>query len=173
MVKYSTNDSVQLSSSMASSIFHEDNIQVFSINIVEEKIFHLSSLFFHYYFIFSTSVRKSDPLDVLEEGSKIGDVAFALLGSMLLIYSYMIPSTNFQSCTKDGEALAITMAHLGLLFHLLGDDYNLFSKLMLQERYDSLGVTYSQALLVAFGHGTLVGSKFKSEEQPFLSYQCI
>ena len=92
---------------------------------------------------------------------------------MLLIYSYMIPSTNFQSCTKDGEALAITMAHLGLLFHLLGFDYNLLLNLMLQEPYDLLGVTYSQALQVSFGHGTLVGSKFKSKDQPSLSYQCI
>ena len=65
------------------------------------------------------------------------------------------------------------MAHLELLFHLLGDDYNLLSNLMLQEPYDYLGVTYSQALRVFFGHGTLVGSKFNSEEQPLLSYQCI
>ena len=60
---------------MASSIFHEDNMRAISINIVEEKIFHLSLLFFHDSSIDSTSVRKSDPLDVLEEGSKLGDVA--------------------------------------------------------------------------------------------------
>ena len=65
------------------------------------------------------------------------------------------------------------MAHLGLLFHLIGDYYNLLSKLMLQEPYDQIGVTYSQALQVSFVHGTLVGSKFKSEEKPLLYYQCI
>ena len=80
-----------------------------------------------------------------------------------------IASSSFE----DVESLAITMVHLGLLFHLLGVDYNLFSKLMLQEPYDSLGVTYSQALQVSFGHGTLVGLNFNSEEKPSLSYQCI
>ena len=65
MVEDSTNDPIQLSSSVASSIFHEDNIRVASINIVEEKIFHLSSLLFHDYSIDFASVRKSDPLDVL------------------------------------------------------------------------------------------------------------
>ena len=85
----------------------------------------------------------------------------------------MIASTNFQSFTEDGEAFSIIMTHLGLLFHLLGDDYNLFSNLMFQEPYDSLGVTYSQALQVSFGHVTLVGLKFKSEERPSLYYQCI
>ena len=103
-------------------------------------------------------------MDVLEEGSKLGVVAFALFGSMLLMYSYMIASTTFQSFTEDGEALAITIAHLGLLFYLLGADYNLILKLMLQKPYDSLGVTYSQANQVSFGHGTLFGLKFKFEK---------
>ena len=89
------------------------------------------------------------------------------------MYSYMIASTDFQSCTEDGEALAITMSHLKLLFHLLGADYNILSKLMLQKPYDSLRVTYSQALQVSFGHGTLVGLNLKYEEHPLLSYQCI
>ena len=56
MVEDSTNDPVQLSSSVASSIFHEDNIRVVSINNVEENIFHLSSLFFYDSSIYSTSV---------------------------------------------------------------------------------------------------------------------
>ena len=61
MVEYSTNDPVQVSSSMASTLFHEaffheDNIQVVSINIVEEYILHISSLFFHDYSIYSSSV---------------------------------------------------------------------------------------------------------------------
>ena len=104
MVEDSTNDPVQLSSFVDSSVFHyvvfhEDKIQDVSINTVEEKIFHLSSLFFHDSSIEYASVRKSDPLDVLEEGSKLGYVAFTFLGSMLLMYSYMIESTNFQSCT--------------------------------------------------------------------------
>ena len=71
-----------------------------------------------------------------------------------------IASSSFE----DGEALSITMAHLGLLFHLLGADYNLLLKLMLQEPYDFLGVTYSQSLQVSFLHGTLVGSKLKLQE---------
>ena len=77
------------------SFFHEDSIQDAYINTVEDNIFYLSSLFFHDSYIDSSSVKKSDPLDVLEEGSKLGVVAFTLLGSMLLIYSNMISSTNF------------------------------------------------------------------------------
>ena len=91
-VEDSTNDPVQLSSSMDSSlfhevVFHEDNIQVVAINIVEENTFHLSSLFFHDSSIYSASVQKRDPLDVLQEGLNLGDVSFALLGSILLMYS--------------------------------------------------------------------------------------
>ena len=46
MVEYSTNDPVQISSSVYSFIFHEvvfheDNIRVIAINTVEEKTFHL------------------------------------------------------------------------------------------------------------------------------------
>ena len=110
-------------------------------------------------------MRNSDPLDVLEEGSNLGDVAFSLLGSMLLMHSYMIVSNDSHNCIDDGESLAITMAHLGLLFHLFGVYYNLLYNFMLQEPYDSLGVTYSQSLQVSFGHGTLVGSKFNFEEK--------
>ena len=77
------------------------------------------------------------------------------------------------SSFEYGEALAITMVYLGLLLQLLGADYNFISKLILQEPYDSLGVTYSQSLQVSFGHGTLVGSKFKFEERPSLYHQCI
>ena len=65
------------------------------------------------------------------------------------------------------------MAHLGLLFHILTADYNLHSKLMLQDPYESLGVTYSQALQVSFGHDILFGLRFKSEENHSLSYQYI
>ena len=86
------------------------------------------------------------------------------------MYSSTMTSRIASSSSEDGEALAVTMAHLVLLFHLLGDDYNLLSNLMLQEPYDSLGVTYSQPLQVSFGHGTLVGSNFKYEEQHSLSY---
>ena len=68
MVEDSTNDPVQLSSSVASSVFHEDSIRVASINTIEEKIFHLSSLFFHDSSIDFARVQKSDRLDVLEEG---------------------------------------------------------------------------------------------------------
>ena len=82
------------------------------------------------------------------------------------------------------------MAHLGILFHILVADYNLHSELMLQDPYDSLGVTYSQAFTVSFKYGILCGSnsshgilfglnyspsgsKFKSEEYHLLSHQCI
>ena len=127
---------------------------------------------------------------------------------MLLMYSYMISSTNFHSYIKygevlisieeisllhtihpiypstitsrvpstsyeDGEAFAITIAHLELLFYLPGADYNLNSKLMLQYPYESLGVTYYQTLQVSFGHGILFGSRFKYEKHHSLSYQCI
>ena len=74
--------------------------------------------------------------------------------------------------------------------HLVGVDYNLLSKLMLQDPYDLLGVTYSQAFTVSFryrilcdlnsSHGILFGSnystggsKFKYQEYHFLSHQCI
>ena len=44
---------------------------------------------------------------------------------------------------------------------------------MLQEPYDSLGVTYYQASQVSSGPGTLVGSKFKyGEHIHLLYYQC-
>ena len=59
------------------------------------------------------------------------------------------------------------------MMHLLGVDYNLHSKLMLQDPYDSLGITYSQELKVSFGNGILFGSRFMYEEHHLLSYQCI
>ena len=65
------------------------------------------------------------------------------------------------------------MEHLGILFHLLGDDYNLLSNLMLQDHYDSLGVTNSQELQVSFGHVILFGLRFNYEEHHSLSHQCI
>ena len=92
-------------------------------------------------------------------------------------YSSTITSRVPSSSYEYGEAFSITMKHL------LGSDYNLISKLMLQYPYDSLGVTYSQAFLVSFRHGTLCGQnfshgilfvlKFKYEEYHFLSHQCI
>ena len=89
------------------------------------------------------------------------------------MYSYTMTSRIASNSFEYGETLAITMAHLGLLFHLIGTHQNLLSKLMLQEPYVSLGVTYSQALQVSFGHGSLDGLKFKSEEKASLYYQCI
>ena len=68
MVEDSTNYPVQLSSFVASFVLHEDNIRVIAINTFEEKIFHVSSLFFNVSYIDSSSVQKKDPLDVLEEG---------------------------------------------------------------------------------------------------------
>ena len=68
MVEDSTNDPIQLSSSMVSYVFIKDNIQFITINIIEENTFHISSLFFHDSSIDYASVIKSDPLDVLEEG---------------------------------------------------------------------------------------------------------
>ena len=106
------------------------------------------------------------------------------------MYSSTITSRVPSSSYEDGEAFSITMTHLGLLFHILVADYNLHSKLMLQDPYDSLGVTYSQALTVSFKYGILCGSnsshgilfglnyspggsKFKSEEYHLLFHQCI
>ena len=71
----------------------------------------------------------------------------SLLHTLFLpMYSSTMTSIIDSSSFEDGESLTITMAHLGLLFHLVGADYNLLSKFMLQEPYNSLGVTYSQAL---------------------------
>ena len=127
---------------MDSSVFHEDNIQFVAINIVEENIFHLSSLFFHDSSIKYASVWKSDPLHVLEEGSKLGVVAFALLGYMLLMYSYMITSTDFHSCTENGGNL-----------HSLGVDITYYgSKLKFQVFFQEFGFVV-----------TLVGSLCKFE----------
>jgi len=78
-------------------------------------------------------------------GSKNGDVSSTITSR--------VPSTSYE----DGEAFAITMAHLGLFFHILATDYNLHSKLILQDSYDSLGVTDSQAIIVSFRHGILCG----------------
>ena len=80
-----------------------------------------------------------------------------------------VPSSSYEY----GEDFAVTMAHLRLVFHLLGSDYNLHSKLMLQDPCEFLGVTYSQALQVSFGNGILFGPRFKSEEHHSLSQQCI
>ena len=44
---------------------------------------------------------------------------------------------------------------------------------MLQDPYDSLGVTYCQAFSVSLRNGILLGSKFKSEEHHSFSHQCI
>ena len=100
--------------------------------------------------------------------------AISLIYTILLpMHSYTMNSIIASSSFEDGEALSITLAHLGLLFHLLGVDYNLLSKLMLQYPYDSLGVTYTQSLQVSFMHGIMFGSRFKSEEHHSLSYQCI
>ena len=70
MVEDSKNYPVQISSFVASFVLHEDNIWVTAINTFEEKIFHVSSLFFNVSSIESTSVRKKDPLDVLEKRIK-------------------------------------------------------------------------------------------------------
>ena len=93
--------------------------------------------------------------------------------SFALMYSSTMTSRVPSSSYEDGEAFSITMVHLGLLFHILAVDYNLHLKLMLQDPYDSLGVTYCQSLQVSFGHGILFGSRFNSEENHSLSYQCI
>ena len=105
-------------------------------------------------------------------GLKYGEVwmsseDLSLLLTIFSIYSSTITNRVPLSSYEDGEAFSITMAHL------LGADYNLPSKLMLQDPYDSLGVTYSQALQVSFGYGILFGLRFKYKENHSLSYQCI
>ena len=97
----------------------------------------------------------------------------SLLHTIFPIYSSTITSRVPSSLYEDREAFAITMSHLGLLFHILTADYNLHSKLMLQDPYDSLRVTYSQAFSVSLRNGILFGLKFKSEEHHSLSHQCI
>ena len=95
----------------------------------------------------------------------------SLIHTLLLpMYSYTMTSRIASSSFEDGESFVIKMEHLGLLFHFLGANYNLISKLMLQDPYYLLGVTYSQALQVSFGHGTPVHSKFKSKWKPSLYY---
>ena len=80
----------------------------------------------------------------------------SLLHIVFPMYSSTITSRVCSSSYEDGEAFCITMTHLGLLFHILAADYNLHSNLMLHDPYDSLGVTYSQAILVSFRHGILI-----------------
>ena len=89
------------------------------------------------------------------------------------MYSYTMNKIIASSSFEDGEVLSITMAHLGLLFHLLGLDYNLLLNFMLQEPYDSFGITYSQPPSVSSGHDILFGSRIKSKGHHSLSYQCI
>ena len=84
-------------------------------------------------------------------GSKNGEVwisseHISLLHTIFPKYSSTITSKFLSSSYEDGEAFAITMAHLGLLFHIFATHYNLHSKLMLQYPYDMLGVTYSQEI---------------------------
>ena len=57
-----------------------------------------------------------------------------------------VPSTSYEY----GEAFSITMAHLGLLFHILAADYNLHSNLMLQDPYESPRFTYSESIYSLF-----------------------
>ena len=114
----------------------------------------------------------------------------SLLHTLFSMYSLTVTSRVPSNSYGDREAFSIAMAHLGLLFYLLGYYYNLHLKLMLQDPYDSLGVTYSQEFTVSFRHGILCGSnsshgilfgsnyspsgsKFKYEEYHLLSHQCI
>ena len=97
----------------------------------------------------------------------------SLLHTRFPMYSSTMSSRVPSSSYEDGESCSITMAHSGLLFHLLGADYNLSYNLILQYPYDSLGVTYSQAFSIAFRHGILFCLNFKSEEHHSLSHQCI
>ena len=75
----------------------------------------------------------------------------SLLHTLFPMYSSTMTSRVPSRSYEDGESFAITMAHL------LGVYYNLYSKLMLQDPYDSLGVIYSQAFQVSFDHGILFG----------------
>ena len=71
-------------------------------------------------------------------GSKYGEVwisseYLSFLHNILTIYSSTITSIVPSISYEYGESFAITMAQLGLLFHILAADYNLHSKLMLQD----------------------------------------
>ena len=71
-------------------------------------------------------------------GSKDGEVwmsseDLSLLHTSFPIYSSTITSRVPSSSYEYGEDFSITMVHLGLFFHILVVDYNLHSKLMLQD----------------------------------------
>ena len=183
----STNNPTHVSSSVASSlyqetIFHEDSIRVASITIAEELLIHSMS------FSSMSSVTNGEYVllfDVHSEssledgffshesiGSKYGEVwmsseYLSLLHILFPMYSSTMTSRVPSSSFEDGEAFSIIMAHLP------GDNYNLHSQLMLQDPCESIGITYSQALQVSFGHGILFGLRLKSKEHHSLSYECI
>ena len=84
----------------------------------------------------AVGVQKSDILDVLEVISYLGSDPFVLTSPMLLANSYLIACNNSQNFIEDGEncEFDISVAHLGHLSHLLGDDFKYHdSKLMLQK----------------------------------------
>ena len=123
------------------SIFHEDNIGVVAINIFQEL--SLNSMFFssmysimndedgllvgdhsepslEYGFYSHESISSKDGQGKLWNSSE----DLSLLHTLLLpMYSYTMTSRIASSSFEYGEALAITMSHLGLLFHLLGAYY--------------------------------------------------
>ena len=78
-----------------------------------------------------------------------------------------VPSSSYE----DGESFAIIMSHL------LGVDYNISSKLMLQYPNESLGVACSQEFIVSFrndimcglnsSHGILFGSNYSPGSSKF------
>ena len=136
------------------AIFHKDNIRVAHINTIEELSLH--SMFFSSMYSIMNDEDGLLVCDHIESSLGYGFSSHESIGLkyyqgkvwnssedipllhplLLLMYSYTMTSRIASSSFEDGEVLAITMAHLGLLFHLIGDYYNLLSKLMLQEPYD-------------------------------------
>ena len=76
----------------------------------------------------ATGVQKSDIFDVLEEISNFRSDPFTLIDQVLPANSYMIACTNIQSFVEEGEhcAFSISVAHLKLLFLILGASLTLF-----------------------------------------------
>ena len=91
----------------------------------------------------------------------------SLIHTLFPMYSSTMTSRVPSSSYEGGESFAITM------MHLLGAYYNLLSNLILRYPYESLGLTYSQALQLSFGNRILFGTMFKSEDNHSLAHQRI
>ena len=128
------------SSPCQEAMFHEESIQVAAITTAEDLSIHSTP--------FSSMFSVTNGQDVLlvdvhsepsledgfssheSIGLKNGHVwmsteDLSLLHIIFPMFSSTITCRVPSISYEDGESFAITMAHSGLLFHLLGADYNL------------------------------------------------